>query len=68
MYGYVTHIFKSIMKISCNGVSKTMYIRISRANATLWAGFKCYQMTSQPVNLAICMLLFCQLYFAILFR
>ena len=36
--------------------------------ATLWASFKCYQNTSQPVNQAICILLFCQFYLVILFQ
>ena len=34
-------------------------------HATLWAWFKCYQITSQPVNQAICILLFSQLYLVI---
>ena len=31
----------------------------------LWAWFKCYQTTYQPVNQAICILLFCQWYLLI---
>ena len=37
-------------------------------HVTLLASLKCYQTTSQPVNQAICILLFDQLYLVILFQ
>ena len=38
------------------------------SHATLWAWFKCYPTTCQPVYQTICILLFCQLYLVIVFQ
>ena len=52
-------------------LSSSTYLRFFSwpiSYATLWARFKCYQITSQPVYQAMCILEFCQLYPVILFQ
>ena len=51
-----------------NALINTLNIYTNNESSPIWAWFKCYQITSQPVSQAICILLFCQLIFVILIQ